>query len=68
MAVKKLWTTSLYAYRWSEHAAEASGIIEYLYELRDQQQTNIASDIAVGAKSEAGLYESDFDLLALETH
>lgn len=65
-AVKKLWATSLYAYRWAQHESEAPGIREYLYGLRDQQPSNIASNIAVGAKSQAGLYESDFDLLSYD--
>lgn len=63
-AAKQIWATSLYAFRWSEHAAEAPGIVTYLYHLRNEQPTNIASGIAPGAKSDQGLFESDFDLLA----
>lgn len=63
-AVKQLWATSLYAFRWVDHEAEAPGIISFLYELRDQQLTNISSGIAPGAKSADGLYESDFDLFS----
>ncbi len=62
-AVKQFWPTSLYAFAWQEHADEAAGIISYLYQLRDEQETNIASGIAPGAKSQEGLFESDFDLL-----
>ncbi len=60
--VQHFWTTSFYALPWSEHASETPGIIEYLYELKDQQESNIASGIAPGAKSPEGLHESDFDL------
>ena len=62
-AAKHFWTTSLFAFGWKQHGEEAPGIISFLYELRDAQQTNIASGIAAGAKSQTGLYESDFDLL-----
>jgi hypothetical protein len=51
---------------WSEHAQEAPGIIEYLYELKRQATCNIASRIAPAAKSRTGLFESDFDLFARE--
>lgn len=41
----------------------SSNIVEYLYQDRDKQQANIASGIAPAAKSNYGIYESDFDLL-----
>lgn len=62
-AVKNFWTTSFYAFRWSEHSAHTNSIIEHLYQLRDEQSKNISSEIAIGAKSGEGLYESKFDLL-----
>ncbi len=62
-AVQQFWPTSFYAFKWRSHAAEAAAIIQFLYGLRDQQQTNIDSGIAPAAKSSRGLYESHFDLL-----
>lgn len=63
-ALKQVWATSFYAFRWPEHDAVAPGIISALYRMRDAQQTNIESGIAPSAKSAKGLFESDFDLLA----
>ncbi len=63
-AVQQFWATNFYAFVWPEHPAESPGIIEYLYQLRDEQSSNIASGVAPAAKSSFGLYESDFDLLA----
>src|SRR6478672_2126684 len=62
--VKQFWPTTFYTRLWGDHAAEAPGIIEYCYALRARQAANIASGVAVAAKSAHGLYESDFDLFA----
>lgn len=64
--VQQFWATNFYALPWPEHAQQAPGIIEYLYQLKDEQSANIDSSIATSAKSAEGLYESDFDLLARE--
>lgn len=67
-ASQQFWATSFFAFKWSQHGELAPSIISHLYGLRDQQKTNIASGVAPGAKSNAGLYESDFDLLQRGDH
>lgn len=62
--VQQFWATNFYALPWPEHAQQAPGLLEYLYQLRDEQTGNIASGISPAVKSSEGLYESDFDLLA----
>ena len=57
------WGTHFFAFSWKHHSAMSPEIISYLYELRTAQSRNIASEVAPAAKSAAGLYESDFDLL-----
>ncbi len=64
VGVQKLWATTFYVFQRPDHAAEAPALVEYLYRLRDEQQAVIASNVAPSAKSAAGLYESDFDLLS----
>jgi uncharacterized protein (TIGR02466 family) len=66
LVVKQFWPTTFYSRPWSEHPAEAPGIIEYLYGLKANQTARIASGVAVGAKSSAGLFESNFDLFAAD--
>lgn len=56
------WPTVLYSCTWKDHAAEAPGIIEYLYQVREKHDLPIASGIAATAKSRQGLFESAFDL------
>ena len=58
----QVWPTMLFTRLWDKHAAEAPKIIEYLLQLREKQTQPIESRIALGSKSAAGLYESDFDL------
>lgn len=57
------WPTVLYRCKWREHASEAPGIIERLYQIRARYAQNIASEVARSAKSSYGLFESPFDLL-----
>jgi uncharacterized protein (TIGR02466 family) len=61
---KQFWPTTFFSRAWGDHPAEAAGLIALCYELRSGQQARIASGVAPGAKSSAGLYESDFDLFA----
>lgn len=57
------WATRFYAFRWPDHDAKSNDIVAHLYALRDRQSKNIESGIATSAKSNYGIYESDFDLL-----
>jgi uncharacterized protein (TIGR02466 family) len=47
---------------WNRYRELGPGIIEYVYQLKADQQQNIASGVAPKAKSETGLVEGDFDL------
>ncbi len=58
----QLWPTMLFTRIWEQHEAESPGILGYLASLQQQQQQQIDSGIAIGAKSGQGLYESGFDL------
>lgn len=60
------WATTFFFRKWRHHEAEASGILQHLYELKERFQRPIDSGIAVAAKSRYGIFESDFDLLASE--
>ena len=60
--IRQLWPTTFFVRKWKDHAKEADGIVEYLYELKSKADQNIASGIAPKAKSEVGLFESEFDL------
>jgi uncharacterized protein (TIGR02466 family) len=62
LAAELCWPTFLFHRRWQEHPQEAPGIVEFLYRLRAEHATNIASGVAVRAKSGSGIYESGFDL------
>jgi uncharacterized protein (TIGR02466 family) len=64
LIVKQFWPTSFYQRAWPEHAAEAPAIIDYLYGIRANATTPIASGVAPAAKSGQGLFESGFDLFA----
>ncbi len=64
ITVRQFWPTTFYQRLWEEHAAEAPGIIQLLYELKARESAAIASGVAPGAKSSFGLFESDFDLFA----
>ena len=56
------WQTFFFIRRWSEHTQLSASIIERLYQLKEAEGTNIASQVAVKAKSTTGLFESNFDL------
>jgi uncharacterized protein (TIGR02466 family) len=64
IGVQRLWPTIFYVFQRPDHAAAAPALIDYLYELRRQQEGQIASGVAPKAKSAHGLYEGDFDLLS----
>src|SRR5262245_10554012 len=57
------WATPFFVRKWRDHAAEAPAFIQHVYELRDASKQKIASGVAVSAKSNYGIYESDFNLL-----
>lgn len=66
LMAKPFWATTFFHRLWQEHEQEAPGIIQYLYELKAKETTNIASGIAPSAKSPYGLFESRFDLFAAD--
>lgn len=56
------WPVLLFQRIWRDHPKHAEGLISCFTEMRAKQAANIDSKIAVGAKSEHGLYESTLDL------
>jgi uncharacterized protein (TIGR02466 family) len=64
IGIQRLWPTVCYVFQRPDHAEEAPALIDYLYELRDEQNQQIASRVAPRAKSGDGLFEGDFDLLS----
>jgi len=62
----QLWPTMFFHRKWQSHDAESHGILSLIRELKDKQETRIASGIAASAKSSHGLYEGDFDLFSQE--
>ncbi|MDX2131222.1 MAG: putative 2OG-Fe(II) oxygenase [Planctomycetota bacterium] len=62
------WPTTIFSRKYRDHARDAAGIIEHLYEIKAGETKNIASDIAVSMKSKDGLFESKFDLFEKSTH
>lgn len=64
IGVQRMWPTMFYVFQRADHAAEAPALIEYLYQLRREQEGQIASGVAPKAKSAEGLFEGDFDLLS----
>jgi uncharacterized protein (TIGR02466 family) len=58
------WPTLLFHRSWQDHAQHSPELIRFLYQLRDEQQSPIS--VAARAKSRVGLYESGFDLFAME--
>ena len=63
LAAEVCWPTTFFHRRWRDHAAEAPGIIDLLYQER-AGAVGVASGVARRAKSAAGLYESGFDLFS----
>src|SRR5262245_18051674 len=66
ITARQFWPTTFYHRLWGEHAAEAPGIIQLLYELKARESASIASGVAPGAKSSFGLSESNFDLFVYD--
>lgn len=64
VAIKQFWPTTFFSRLWSEHSTESAEIINFLYQLKSREPNQIASGIAIGAKSSTGLYESNFDLFS----
>lgn len=62
--VKQFWPTSIFSRVWPDHSSESPALIELMYRIKAAQTKQIASGVAIGAKSSQGLFESDFDLLA----
>ncbi|QEL17929.1 putative 2OG-Fe(II) oxygenase [Limnoglobus roseus] len=62
LTAEMCWPTVFFHRRWAEHPLEAPRLLAFLCEQRAAQPTNIASGVAVRAKSPAGIYESNFDL------
>lgn len=58
------WPTLFFTRRWQDHATEGPEIIAFLRLLQSSQARAVDSDVAVGAKSAAGMYESGFDLFS----
>jgi len=56
------WPTMFFTRRWEHHDVQAPPILTYLQEMQRSQSQVIDSNVAVGAKSAQGLYESHFDL------
>ncbi len=52
--------------RWDRLDQHVDDIVAYLYHLKSEAKTNIASGVAVTAKSMDGLFESDFELFESE--
>jgi len=57
------WATILYSCVWKEHREQSAALIEHLYQAKQGYAQNIASNVAMTAKSAYGLFESPFDLL-----
>lgn len=66
LIAKQFWVTTFYQRVWPEHAARSAAIIDLLYSLKGKESVNIASGIAPAAKSPYGLFESNFDLFAVD--
>jgi uncharacterized protein (TIGR02466 family) len=62
----QVWPTMFFTRNWEHHEAQAPPILAYLKEMQLSQRKVIDSDVAVGAKSAEGLYESHFDLFKSE--
>jgi uncharacterized protein (TIGR02466 family) len=62
LTARVFWATTFIQRAWADHAREAPAIIEHLYGIKARSKGAIASGVAPGAKSPAGLFESDFDL------
>lgn len=68
LQARPAWPTTFFFRRWADHAAENPGIIDECYRMKAGFKENIASKVAVAAKSAMGLIESPLDLFELTTH
>lgn len=55
------WSSQLFSSEYPLHHAEVEGLLKALYDIRDQQQVKIDSEVAVHAKH--ALFESELNLL-----
>ncbi|HEX3313798.1 MAG TPA: putative 2OG-Fe(II) oxygenase [Gemmataceae bacterium] len=62
LSAEMCWPTLFFHRRWSEHEREAPALIELLYGVQAEGSGPSAPPVAARAKSEQGLYESDFNL------
>jgi uncharacterized protein (TIGR02466 family) len=60
----QLWPTMLFTRCWRDYSAHRLPLMRLIEQHKSKQSRTIASQIAVGAKSAKGLYESDFDFFA----
>ena len=60
----QVWPTMFFTRRWGMYSQEGPVLSAYLKRLKSEQPQAIDSGVAVGAKSAAGLYESNFDLFS----
>ncbi len=60
----QVWPTMFFTRLWEAHTQEAPRILNCLEHMQQEQEELIESGIAIGAKSEQGLYESKFDLFS----
>lgn len=58
------WPTTMFFRVWQDHPRYAPELIKLLYEMKRKESQNIASGVAMTAKSRTGLFESNFDLFA----
>lgn len=65
---RTVWPTHLFTRKWAEHDREVDGIIAHFMELKARETEQIASRVAVGSKSEDGLFESKMDLFEVSQH
>lgn len=65
---KVAWPTTLFTRHWRDHALHGPGMIDEFYRMKSEQQRNIESGVALGAKSAHGLYESRMDLFDTTEH
>lgn len=60
------WPTMFFLRNWDRFGEYQQPLLEFLYELRAQQNASLASGVAEGAKAASGIYEGDFDLFRRE--
>jgi len=58
----QVWPTMFFTRHWDEMSTEGAKLLSYLNLLRSGQREAIESQVAIGAKSAHGIYESNFDL------